>query len=78
MSEYAYVYILASGFKKLYIGITTELEVRIRRARGQAPWPHNVLGLGAHRDQSEIASQSPRYPECGGDLLPGDERVGDG
>jgi putative endonuclease len=31
MSEYAYVYILASGFKKLYIGITTELEVRIRQ-----------------------------------------------
>jgi putative endonuclease len=29
MDEYAYVYILASGFKKLYIGITTELEVRV-------------------------------------------------
>ena len=29
MGEYAYVYILANGFKKLYIGITTELEVRV-------------------------------------------------
>jgi len=25
----AYVYILASGFKKLYIGVTTELEIRV-------------------------------------------------
>ena len=50
---------------------------RRRRARGQAPWPHHVLGLGADRHQSEIASQSPRYLECGGDTLPGDERVGD-
>ena len=31
MDEYAYVYILANGFKKLYIGITTELELRIRQ-----------------------------------------------
>jgi putative endonuclease len=29
VDEYAYVYILANGFKKLYIGITTELEVRV-------------------------------------------------
>jgi putative endonuclease len=29
MDEYAYVYILANGFKRLYIGITTELEVRV-------------------------------------------------
>jgi putative endonuclease len=29
MSEYAYVYILASGFKHLYIGVTTTLEQRI-------------------------------------------------
>jgi putative endonuclease len=31
MGEYAYVYILANGFKKLYIGITTELEIRVRQ-----------------------------------------------
>jgi putative endonuclease len=29
--EQAYVYILASSFKHLYIGITTEIEVRIRQ-----------------------------------------------
>jgi putative endonuclease len=28
--QYAYVYILSNGFKKLYIGVTTELEERIR------------------------------------------------
>jgi putative endonuclease len=31
MPECAYVYILANGFKKLYIGITTEIEIRIRQ-----------------------------------------------
>ena len=31
MGEYAYVYILANGFKKLYIGITTELEIRVQQ-----------------------------------------------
>jgi len=31
MGEYAYVYILANGFKKLYIGITKEPEIRIRQ-----------------------------------------------
>lgn len=31
VDEYAYVYILANGFKKLYIGITTELEIRVRQ-----------------------------------------------
>jgi putative endonuclease len=30
-TEQAYVYILASSFKHLYIGITTEIEVRIRQ-----------------------------------------------
>ncbi|MDW5265638.1 MULTISPECIES: GIY-YIG nuclease family protein [Acidobacteriaceae] len=29
MPEISYVYILASGFKHLYIGVTTELEVRV-------------------------------------------------
>jgi putative endonuclease len=31
MDEYAYVYILANGFKKIYIGVTTELEIRVRQ-----------------------------------------------
>jgi putative endonuclease len=31
MVEQAYVYILASSFQHLYIGITTEFEVRIRQ-----------------------------------------------
>jgi putative endonuclease len=31
MDEYAYVYILANGFKKLYIGITTEIEIRMQQ-----------------------------------------------
>jgi putative endonuclease len=31
MNEYAYVYILANGFKKIYIGITTELEIRVQQ-----------------------------------------------
>jgi putative endonuclease len=29
MDEFAYVYILASGFKHLYIGLTTKIEQRI-------------------------------------------------
>jgi putative endonuclease len=35
MGDYAYVYILANGFKKLYIGITTELEIRVRQHKGK-------------------------------------------
>jgi predicted GIY-YIG superfamily endonuclease len=31
MSDYAYVYILANGYKKLYIGVTTKLAARIRQ-----------------------------------------------
>jgi putative endonuclease len=31
MPELAYVYILASSFQRLYIGVTTELEVRIQK-----------------------------------------------
>jgi putative endonuclease len=31
MGEYAYVYIVANGFKKIYIGVTAELEIRIRQ-----------------------------------------------
>ncbi len=35
MPEYAYVYILANGFKKLYIGITTDLEQRIAQHKAK-------------------------------------------
>jgi putative endonuclease len=31
MNDYAYVYILANGYKKLYIGVTTKLAARIRQ-----------------------------------------------
>jgi putative endonuclease len=31
MPEISYVYILASGFKHLYIGVTTDLEVRVQQ-----------------------------------------------
>ena len=29
--QYAYVYILSNGFRKLYIGVTTELEIRVQK-----------------------------------------------
>ena len=28
--QYAYVYILSNGFRKLYIGVTTEFEIRVK------------------------------------------------
>ena len=31
MDKCAYVYILANGYQKLYIGITTELEIRVQQ-----------------------------------------------
>ncbi|WP_433972413.1 GIY-YIG nuclease family protein [Tunturiibacter lichenicola] len=31
MHEQAYVYILANTFQKLYIGVTTKIEIRIRQ-----------------------------------------------
>jgi putative endonuclease len=36
MIEQAYVYILASSFQKLYIGVTTEIEVRVRQHKNGA------------------------------------------
>jgi putative endonuclease len=33
MPEQAYVYILSSTFEKLYIGVTTKIELRIRQHR---------------------------------------------
>jgi putative endonuclease len=36
MIEYAYVYILSNSFRKLYIGITTNLERRIREHKQKA------------------------------------------
>jgi putative endonuclease len=33
--EYAYVYILANGYKKIYIGITTELAVRVEQHKNR-------------------------------------------
>ena len=36
MHEVSYVYILASGFKHLYIGVTTEIEVRIQQHKNNS------------------------------------------
>ncbi len=33
--EYAYVYILANGYKKIYIGITTQLAARVQQHRNR-------------------------------------------
>ena len=47
MEECAYVYILASGFKHLYIGLTTELEKRV--------WQHkNGAFPGSFTDRYNI------------------------
>jgi len=40
MPEYAYVYILANGFKKLYIGITTDLPTRVAQHKSHTH-PHS-------------------------------------
>jgi len=43
MNEYAYVYILSSTFKKLYIGITTTLEQRIfEHKQKKHPYSHTA------------------------------------
>ena len=36
MPEIAYVYIMSSSFQKLYIGITTEIEVRVAQHKNGA------------------------------------------
>jgi putative endonuclease len=36
MHEIAYVYIMASSFQKLYIGVTTEIEVRVAQHKNAA------------------------------------------
>jgi putative endonuclease len=40
MDECAYVYILANGFKKLYIGITTDLQLRVTQHKNKKD-PHS-------------------------------------
>ncbi|HMH11746.1 MAG TPA: GIY-YIG nuclease family protein [Edaphobacter sp.] len=35
MQEISYVYILASGFKHLYVGVTTEIEIRISKHKNR-------------------------------------------
>ncbi len=43
MSEYAYVYILASSFRKLYIGITSDLDLRIQQHKAHTnPGAHTA------------------------------------
>ena len=45
MDEIAYVYILASDFHKLYIGVTSEIEIRIAK----------------HKDEADANSHTARY-----------------
>jgi putative endonuclease len=45
VAEYAYVYILANGYQKLYIGVTTQLMVRVRQ----------------HKDRVDPACHTARY-----------------
>ena len=45
MREFAYVYILANGFKKLYIGVTTNLQRRMIE----------------HKERADLASHASRY-----------------
>ena len=43
MTEYAYVYILSNSFRKLYIGITTNLEERVSQHKQKAhPQSHTA------------------------------------
>ncbi len=43
MTEYAYVYILANGFRKLYIGITTNLQERVfEHKQKKHPYSHTA------------------------------------
>ncbi len=37
--KYAYVYILANGYKKLYIGVTTQIEIRLQQHKRKVD-PH--------------------------------------
>ena len=61
MDEYAYVYILANGFKKLYIGITTEIEISMSSAQAQrntqTATPPNTTSTS-----SSTSSASPASP----------------
>ncbi len=45
MTDYAYVYILSNGFRKLYIGVTTNLRERI----------------GEHKEKQHSHSHTARY-----------------
>jgi len=49
MNEYAYVYILANGFKKLYIGITTELEIRVQQHKEKKDPDCHTARYNIHR-----------------------------
>jgi putative endonuclease len=43
MEREAYVYIMASSFKKLYIGVTTQIEIRVgQHKRAAAPNSHTA------------------------------------
>jgi putative endonuclease len=49
MQETSYVYILASGFKHLYIGVTTELELRVLQHKNNA-YPNSFTSRNNIKD----------------------------
>jgi putative endonuclease len=71
MPEHAYVYILASGFKKLYIGITTNLIQRIsQHKRNKYPDSHtaryNIHDLVYYETFTSIPAAIKREKELKG------------
>jgi putative endonuclease len=55
--EQAYVYILASSFQRLYIGITTEIEVRVRQHKN-----HTYPGSFTSKYKIDKLVYLERYP----------------
>src|SRR5258708_11246122 len=49
MQEISYIYILASGFKHLYIGVTSNLDIRIRQHKNETD-PDSFTALNNMQD----------------------------
>ena len=74
MPEYAYVYILANGFKRLYIGITTDLTVRMAQHKSHKnPTSHtaiyNITQLVYYETFTAITAAIAREKQLKGWLL---------
>ena len=78
MREYAYVYILANGFKKLYIGVTSNLQRRIvEHKQKQQPDSHTsrygidrlvyferFTSIGAANQPREATQRMAAHPQA--------------